>query len=384
MPRDGSGNYSLPSGNPVISGTVISSGWANTTMDDIAQALTESLSRYGNGGLEVPLQFGDGTVSLPSITFSSNTAYGMWFDTINSRVSITGGGVEGISVGAGGAVEINTDVTIGDVDGTEISYLNGVTSSIQDQLDGTGISITGAITPYVNTDATINKVFVSDGAGKMTTSATSAAQMGYLSDVTSNIQAQLNNKSPLITGGASTIVFSNLTSNRALQSNSSGKVAISPTTSTALSYVAGVTSSIQDQLNTLSGRISSNDSDIATLDSTKADKNNPTITDPVLSGTVIYETNTITGSVFDPSNGYQQFKIQTSNTIYTANVGLYEAMEIVIEYVSGTYDFNFTVNKIYPAKALTAGNYYHFRLWRNAEGLFMTLLGTSDPAYFPA
>lgn len=48
MPRDGSGNYTLPSGNPVVSGTVISSsGWGNPTMSDIAAALTQSLSRDG-------------------------------------------------------------------------------------------------------------------------------------------------------------------------------------------------------------------------------------------------------------------------------------------------------------------------------------------------
>jgi hypothetical protein len=48
MPRDGSGNYSLPSGNPVVTNTVISSsGWANPTLSDIATAITQSLSRDG-------------------------------------------------------------------------------------------------------------------------------------------------------------------------------------------------------------------------------------------------------------------------------------------------------------------------------------------------
>lgn len=48
MPRDGAGNYTLPSGNPVVTNTVISSsGWANPTLTDIAAALTMSLSRDG-------------------------------------------------------------------------------------------------------------------------------------------------------------------------------------------------------------------------------------------------------------------------------------------------------------------------------------------------
>lgn len=52
-----------------------------------------------------------------------------------------------------------------------------------------------------------------------------------------------------ITGGASTIVTSNLTASRALISSSGGKVAVSPVTSTELGYLDGVTSAIQTQLN---------------------------------------------------------------------------------------------------------------------------------------
>ena len=48
MPRDGSGNYQLPTGNPVIPNTIISSnGWANPTLTDIAAAITQSISRDG-------------------------------------------------------------------------------------------------------------------------------------------------------------------------------------------------------------------------------------------------------------------------------------------------------------------------------------------------
>lgn len=51
-----------------------------------------------------------------------------------------------------------------------------------------------------------------------------------------------------ITGGASSILATNLTASRALISNSSGKVAVSDVTSTELGYLDGVTSNIQDQL----------------------------------------------------------------------------------------------------------------------------------------
>lgn len=42
MSRNGAGIYSLPSGNPVVTGSTISSSWANNTLSDIATALTNS------------------------------------------------------------------------------------------------------------------------------------------------------------------------------------------------------------------------------------------------------------------------------------------------------------------------------------------------------
>lgn len=47
MSRNGSGVYSLPAGNPVVTGTTISSTWANGTLNDIAAALTASLTSDG-------------------------------------------------------------------------------------------------------------------------------------------------------------------------------------------------------------------------------------------------------------------------------------------------------------------------------------------------
>ena len=58
----------------------------------------------------------------------------------------------------------------------------------------------------------------------------------------------LTSKQDKIVGGASTITDDNLTANRALVSNSSGKVAVSAVTSTELGYLDGVTSNVQAQL----------------------------------------------------------------------------------------------------------------------------------------
>ena len=64
-----------------------------------------------------------------------------------------------------------------------------------------------------------------------------------------SLATALNSKQNTITGGASTITSSNLTTNRAVISDANGKVAVSGTTSTELSYLSGTTSSVQTQLN---------------------------------------------------------------------------------------------------------------------------------------
>src|SRR5882672_900514 len=78
MPRNGSGTYTLPSGNPVVSGTLIQSTWANPTMADIAAELTNSLARNGAGGMTGPLQLSNGSAATPALSFSSETTMGLY------------------------------------------------------------------------------------------------------------------------------------------------------------------------------------------------------------------------------------------------------------------------------------------------------------------
>ena len=58
MSRNGSGTYSLPAGNPVVTGTTISSTWANTTLTDIQNAITQSVSADGQTPITGALQMG--------------------------------------------------------------------------------------------------------------------------------------------------------------------------------------------------------------------------------------------------------------------------------------------------------------------------------------
>lgn len=73
--------------------------------------------------------------------------------------------------------------------------------------------------------------------------------VGTLKTNVSSLQTAMTSKQDVIVGAASTITEDNLTTNRALVSNSSGKVAVSNVTSTELGYLDGVTSNVQTQLN---------------------------------------------------------------------------------------------------------------------------------------
>jgi hypothetical protein len=76
MSRNGSGTYSLPAGNPVVTGTSISSTWANTTLSDIATALTGSVASDGQTTMTGNLPMGNnqitglanGTLSTDAVT----------------------------------------------------------------------------------------------------------------------------------------------------------------------------------------------------------------------------------------------------------------------------------------------------------------------------
>lgn len=78
MPRNSSGSYSLPSGNPVVSGTTITAATQNSTMSDVATEMTDSLSRSGKGAMSAPLQVPNGTSAAPALTFSSETNSGRY------------------------------------------------------------------------------------------------------------------------------------------------------------------------------------------------------------------------------------------------------------------------------------------------------------------
>ena len=62
MSRNGSGTYSLPAGNPVVTGTTITTTWANTTLTDMANALTGSVASDGQTTMSSNLNMGNNRI----------------------------------------------------------------------------------------------------------------------------------------------------------------------------------------------------------------------------------------------------------------------------------------------------------------------------------
>ena len=130
----------------------------------------------------------------------------------------------------------------------QLNYLNKTTGDVQTQLDGKQATIIGAAATIVKDNLDASKALVSDANGKVAASTTTATELGYLSGTTSKVQDQLNSKQATITGAATSITGSNLTTNRALISNASGKVGVSDITSTELGYLDGAKGNLQTQI----------------------------------------------------------------------------------------------------------------------------------------
>jgi hypothetical protein len=93
MPRDASGNYTLPPLNPVVGGTIIDVNWANPTLADIASQLNNVYTRDGLLGPLGQFKVIDGTVAAPSLTFNSEPILGIFRESAGSLAVAAGGEV---------------------------------------------------------------------------------------------------------------------------------------------------------------------------------------------------------------------------------------------------------------------------------------------------
>jgi hypothetical protein len=161
MSRNGSGTYSLPTGNPVVTNTVISSTWANSTLTDIASALTGSVAADGQTPMTGPLNLNSnkitnltaGTVSGDAVEYSQLVAS-------SAVANITSGTINGAVIGGSNPVAITGTTITGtsfntanfhiSESGGKLIFKYGTTTIAS--LDSTGVfttlsSVVGAGTP---------------------------------------------------------------------------------------------------------------------------------------------------------------------------------------------------------------------------------------------
>ena len=167
MSRNGSGTYSLPAGNPVVTGTTIASTWANNTLSDIASTLTDSVAADGQtpmtGNLNLSsnkiVNVSDPTLAQDAATKNySDTTYlakaSNLSDVANATTSRTN-----ISAAKSGA---NSDIT----------SLTGLTTPLTVAQGGTGAATltannvllgNGTSAPQFVAPSTSGNVLTSDG-----------------------------------------------------------------------------------------------------------------------------------------------------------------------------------------------------------------------------
>lgn len=144
-----------------------------------------------------------------------------------------------------GTVSLPTGTTIGDISGTELGYLDNVSSNIQDQLDAK-LATSSAASIYAPIASPTLTGTVSLPADT-SIGDVSAAEIGYLNNVSSAIQTQLDGK--LATSVAANTYAPIDSPTFTTAATLPAQTDIGNVTSTEISYIEGVTSSIQTQLN---------------------------------------------------------------------------------------------------------------------------------------
>lgn len=200
MPRNGSGIYTLPGGNPVTPGDVIEAEWANTTLEDVADALTNSLSRTGAGGMLAPFRIADGSVSGPGLSYLNETNTGLYRSGAGSTwmavlgVNTAQFSTVGLTIPFGKALTAAGNASVAGTFSVGGATTLGSTLAVTGALTATGGvsgNVTGNVTAATGT-STFNDVVIT-GALDMTagssatitglstpTNASDAANKGYV------------------------------------------------------------------------------------------------------------------------------------------------------------------------------------------------------------
>ena len=159
MSRNGSGTYNLPAGNPVVTGTTITSTWANTTLSDIANALTGSVSADGQTPITGNLNLGTNKITnMGTPTTSTDAATKAYVDAVadgtknGSFVDLTVTGTTTLATSLTGILKGTSGVVSAATAGTDYAGISNNQTFTAGQR-GAVSSLTSAstITPNFNT-----------------------------------------------------------------------------------------------------------------------------------------------------------------------------------------------------------------------------------------
>ena len=154
--------------------------------NDYTTAEKTKLAGIEEGATKYTHPTGDGNLHVPA-TGTSNS--GKVLKAGSTAGSISWGSLS------------KSDVGLGNVDNTSDAN-KPISTATQTALDAKQNTITGAATTITGNNLTASRALVSDSSGKVAVSDITATELGYLDGVTSNIQQQLNANSSLFVRGS--------------------------------------------------------------------------------------------------------------------------------------------------------------------------------------
>ena len=136
MSRNGSGTYNLPSGNPVVTGTTITSTWANNTLSDIANALTGSIASDGQTPMSGSLNMGNNQITnTADPTTAQSVATKNYVDTAGSLALLKANNLSDVA----NATTARGNLTAAKSGAnSDITSLTGLTTALSVAQGGTG------------------------------------------------------------------------------------------------------------------------------------------------------------------------------------------------------------------------------------------------------
>lgn len=163
MSRNGSGTYSLPSGNPVVPGTSITASWANSTMTDLANALTGSVASDGQTPMSGTLNMGaNQIINVSDPTSAQAAATKAYVDSIGGAYLLIASNLSDVAVPATARTNLSAAKSGANSD---ITSLTGLTTALSVAQGGTGATtLAGANIAVTNAASTFTATQTFNGS----------------------------------------------------------------------------------------------------------------------------------------------------------------------------------------------------------------------------